>query len=74
MKIQPGIYRHFKGKLYKVTGTAIHSETLEKMVIYQVLYDDPKFGKNSIWVRPAKMFLEKVDYQGKKMSRFSKAE
>jgi hypothetical protein len=72
MKIKSGFYRHFKGNLYQVIGTAIHSETLEEMVIYQALYDDPKFGKNSTWVRPVKMFLEKVDYKGKKVDRFSK--
>ena len=56
-----GIYRHFKGKLYKVLNIGYDSETnnLEfpkKLVIYEALYDDHK-----IWVRPYDMFVSKVD-------------
>ena len=59
--IKPGIYRHYKNsKLYKVLGTALHSETHEVMVVYQGLYHCEKFGSHRVWVRPLKMFLEKV--------------
>ena len=54
--IKPGRYRHFKGNLYEVIGTAKHSETLEEFVVYRALY-----GNNELWIRPKKMFLETVN-------------
>lgn len=54
--IAGGIYKHFKGNLYIVEGIALHSETMEKMVVYRALYDDFK-----LYVRPYDMFVEKVD-------------
>ncbi len=62
-----GTYQHFKGKLYKVIGIAKHSETLEELVVYEALYDNPH-GK--LWVRPKKMFLETVRVNGKIIPRF----
>jgi len=61
-----GKYRHYKGKEYEVIGIAKHSETLEYMVIYMALY-----GENGIWVRPLKMFIEEVEMDGNKISRFT---
>jgi hypothetical protein len=61
----PGTYRHFKGNLYKVIGTATHSETLETLVVYQPLY-----GEGKLWVRPLASFLEKVMVEGKEVGRF----
>ncbi len=60
-----GKYRHYKGKDYEVIGVAKHSETLEDLVVYKKLYDD-----YSLWVRPLKMFLEKVEVNGKRVPRF----
>lgn len=34
------VYRHFKGKDYKVLVVAQHTETGEQCVVYQALYDD----------------------------------
>ncbi|MDO1509096.1 MULTISPECIES: DUF1653 domain-containing protein [unclassified Neisseria] len=64
--IKPGIYRHYKGNLYEVIGTAQHSETEEKMVVYRALYGD--FG---LWVRPAGMFAETITYNGRELPRFT---
>mgnify|MGYP002519969700 CR=1 FL=1 len=67
--IRPGRYRHFKGNEYEVIGTARNSETLEEMVVYRALY-----GDGGLWVRPAKMWNEKVEYNGKTVSRFTRCE
>ncbi len=67
MEILPGKYRHFKGNEYEVIGMAKHSETLEDMVVYRALY-----GERKLWVRPAKMWLETVERDGKKFTRFTK--
>lgn len=66
MDIKPGLYRHYKGGLYTVLYEAIHSETLEKMVVYTPCKEDA-----DIWVRPSSMFLEKVLLEGHWVSRFS---
>lgn len=70
MKLKLGKYQHYRGKFYEVIGIAIHSETLEEFVIYKALYDSKEFGKNALWIRPKKMFLELVDVNGKKVQRF----
>ncbi|MDI1237059.1 MAG: DUF1653 domain-containing protein [Polaromonas sp.] len=63
----PGLYRHCKGMLYEVVGTARHSETLEPLTLYRALY-----GEHGLWVRPAAMFNEEVDIDGVRQPRFAR--
>lgn len=65
MYIPPGRYRHYKGNLYEVIGSARHSETEEWLVIYRALYGD--FG---LWARPAMLFTGTVEQDGRTVPRF----
>ncbi|MDD7311295.1 MAG: DUF1653 domain-containing protein [Clostridiaceae bacterium] len=64
-EIEPGLWKHFKGNLYRVMYVALHSETGEEMVVYQALY-----GQRGMWVRPASMWLEHVERDGYSGPRF----
>lgn len=63
--IKPGRYRHYKGNEYEVIGVGTHSETLEAMVVYRPLY-----GEGGLWVRPAAMWNETIEKNGRKQKRF----
>jgi len=68
MKLKLGKYKHSKlGRYYRVLAVAKHSETLEDLVVYECLYDNPT---SKIWVRPLEMFTEDVVINGKKVPRF----
>lgn len=64
---KPGLYRHYKGKDYRVVGVARHTETKEPVVVYQALY-----GGRGLWVRPAAMFNGTVEVGGKRVPRFAR--
>ena len=66
-EVSPGFYKHYKGAIVKVIGTAKHSETLEDLVVYDHL------GTNELselWVRPRAMFIEDIEIEGKMVKRF----
>lgn len=65
-----GKYKHYKGTIVEVIGVALHSETLEKMVVYRHSDSIKGLGENSLWVRPLSMFLETVSKGGKDVPRF----
>ncbi len=67
MKIEKGIYRHYKGNFYEVIGEASHSETLEDMVVYRALY-----GERGLWVRPADMWFNEINLGDTVLTRFAK--
>jgi len=69
MKLEKGLYRHYKGNMYEVYMTAQHSETQELMVVYKALY-----AEQGMWVRPYDMFTETVEVNGVKVERFKKVE
>lgn len=62
----PGLYRHYKGGWYTVIDTVRCSETLQGMTLYRALY-----GGFGLWVRPATMFNESADFDGRQQPRFT---
>lgn len=67
--MKKGIYRHYKGNYYELLDIALHSETLEEMVVYRALY-----GEKKLWVRPKSMWSEKVNIDGGEVLRFTYAD
>ena len=62
--VKPGeLYAHYKdpNHTYKIIALAKDVETLEDIVVYEMLYNSHDFLKGQIWVQPLKMFESLVD-------------
>lgn len=74
--VTPGIYKHYKGNLYEVVGTARFSEDIHtEYVIYKQLYDSVSaegipLPKGTLWARPKEMFTESITFNGATTARF----
>jgi hypothetical protein len=60
---------HYKGNEYEVIGIARHSETEEELIVYFSVK-----APEQLWVRPLKMFLENIEFNGQTIRRFKKIE
>ena len=68
-QVQPGVYRHYKGKNYFVLGLSKDSESGAICVVYRPLYDS---DWSQLWHRPVAMFCEMVVIDGVQMPRFER--
>lgn len=62
-------YYHYKNpnQFYTVVGNGVIEATGEPGIIYQAEY-----GDKTTWIRAAKIFLEEVEWEGKKVPRFTR--
>lgn len=63
------VYRHYKGGLYELLDTALHTETDEKLVIYRDVNPPHK-----VWARPFDMFFSTVTLENREVPRFEKTD
>ena len=54
--VEGQIYKHFKGSLYKVLTIAVHTETADKLVVYQSIEKPDR-----VFARPLDMFMSEID-------------
>ena len=68
-EVPPGSYRHWKGGHYDVLAVGIHTETGERLVAYYQAGD-----RSVLFLRPVEMFLERIEYAGRRVRRFEPTE
>ena len=64
-EIKPGSYIHFEGNEYMVTGTALHSQTSEELVLYRAPNND------ELWACPLSVWYEPIELDGRSLTRFT---
>jgi len=68
-----GMYRHHKnGQLYRVLDVVLHTETQQRMVLYEELLPSERNPDGLRFVRPFEMFTELVEHDGQIIPRFEK--
>jgi thioredoxin 1 len=55
--LKEATHRHYRGGYYRVIGEAIHTETKEKVVVYEHLFPHPR----ALFVRPHDMFYGNLE-------------
>ncbi|MFH1500389.1 MAG: DUF1653 domain-containing protein [archaeon] len=70
------VWQHFKGEhmKYKIIAITNDTETQEKRVVYEQLYEGSDYPKGTLWDRPLKMFMSTKVVDGKEIQRFTKKE
>ncbi len=66
--VEPGRYRHWKGRDYEVIGIGIHTETNEEFVVY--VDTAPSVEPAAFYLRPLSHFLTPADVDGQPVPRF----
>ena len=56
-EIEPGIYRHYQGGLYRVHGIAYEETTLAPVVVYESFGDSESYPRRSFWTRSFQEFV-----------------
>ncbi len=65
-KIKPGqLWRHYKGKHYRIIVLGKHSETAEELVAYKRQED------GHVFFRPIALFFQDVEREGQVVPRFT---
>lgn len=65
-------YRHYKGHDVEIIGIGLHSENMEKMVLYRLLENTKDYRAGTLWVRPLTLFMETVEVNSTTRPRFEK--
>jgi hypothetical protein len=64
------VYKHSKkGNLYKIVAVAKDCDTLDEVVVYECLYDNPT---SLVWIRTLSDFTHKVEINGILVNRFER--